>query len=63
MYPLNSASVCPLLELNRCCQAATNSFFFLTEVQLIYNVVLISTVQQSDAVIHTYIYIYIYTFF
>ena len=31
--------------------------FFLIEVQLIYNVVLISAVQQSDAVIH------IYTFF
>ena len=27
-------------------------FFFLTEVQLIYNVVLVSDVQQSDSVIH-----------
>ena len=30
-------------------------FFFLIEVELIYNVVLISDAQQSDSVIHTYI--------
>ena len=29
--------------------------FFFNEVQLIYNVVLISTVQQNDSVIYTYI--------
>ena len=29
------------------------------EIQLIYNVVLISAVQQSDSVIHAYIYIFI----
>ena len=34
------------------------SLIFL-EVYLIYNVVLISAIQQSDFVIHTYIYIYI----
>ena len=35
------------------------SFYFnLIEVQLIYNVVLISAVQQCDSVIHIYIYIY-----
>ena len=44
------------------------SFFlsFLTEVQLIYNVVLVSGVQQSDSVIHTYVYflinIYLFIF-
>ena len=36
--------------------------FFLTEVWLIYNVVLVSGVQQSDSVIYIYIYIYIYLF-
>ena len=35
--------------------------FYFIELQLIYYVVLISTVQQSDSVL--YIYIYIYTFF
>ena len=30
---------------------------FFIEVYLIYNVVLVSGVQQSDSVIHTYIYI------
>ena len=34
---------------------------FFIEVQLIYNVVLISVVQKSDSV--TYIYIYIYNLF
>ena len=36
---------------------------FLIEVQLIYNIVLVSGVQQSDSVIHTYICIYLYSFF
>ena len=31
--------------------------FLLTDVQLTYNVVLISAVQQSDSVLHIYIYI------
>ena len=31
----------------------TSLFFFLTEVYLTYNVMLISGVQQSDSVIHT----------
>ena len=35
-----------------------NFSFFLIEIQWIYNVVLISAVQQCDSVIH-YIYIYI----
>ena len=38
--------------------------FFLTEIELIYNVVLVSDVQQSDSVIHIYKYIYsFYMFF
>ena len=37
-------------------------FFNLIEVQLIYNVMLISSVEQSDSVIHIY-YIIIYFFF
>ena len=37
----------------------TRISFFLIEVYLIYNVVLISAVQQSDSVIYIYIYIYI----
>ena len=35
-------------------------FLFLSEVQLIYNVVLISAIQQSDSVIHTYIFFFIF---
>ena len=43
---------------------ASNVFKLLKiEIQLIYNVVLISGIQQSDSVIHTYIYIYIYLLF
>ena len=30
--------------------------FFLIEVSLIYNIVLVSDIQQSDFVIHIYIY-------
>ena len=42
---------------------ASNVFKLLKiEIQLIYNVVLISGIQQSDSVIHTYIYIYIFFF-
>ena len=42
-------------------------YYFLIEVYLIYNVVLVSGVQHSDLVIHTYIkyiyvHIYIYSF-
>ena len=32
-----------------------------TEIKLIYNVVLVFGVQQSDSVIYIYIYIYIHT--
>ena len=38
-------------------QVAENSFF-ITGVELIYNVVLVSGVQQSDSVIRTHIYIF-----
>ena len=31
---------------------------FLIEIQLIYNVLLVSDIQQSDSVIHAYIYIF-----
>ena len=43
--------------LNHCTTREAPSLIFFIEVQLIYNVVLISAVQQSDSVIH------IYTFF
>ena len=36
--------------------------FFLIEVQLIYSVVLVSGIQQSDSVMHTYIYIYSFSY-
>ena len=36
----------------------SQSWYFLSEVQLVNNV-LISTLQQSDYVIHIYVYIYI----
>ena len=32
--------------------------FFLIEIYLIYNVVLISDVQQSDSIIHIYSFLY-----
>ena len=38
----------------------TVSFFFLSEAWLIYNVVLVSGIQQSDSVIDTHVYMYIY---
>ena len=34
-------------------------FFLLIAVELIYNVVLVSSIQQSDSVIHMSIYLYI----
>ena len=40
-------------------QGAHPAFFFLIDVQLIYNVVLVSAVQQSNSVIRIYVYIYI----
>ena len=33
-----------------------------TEVELIYNVVLVSSVQQSDSVSYIYVYVYTYTY-
>ena len=36
---------------------------YFIEVWLIYNVVLISAVQQSDSVIHIYIYTFFFIFF
>ena len=36
--------------------------FFFIEVQLIYNIVLISAIQQSDLVVRVCIYIYIYIY-
>ena len=41
------------------------TFFFLmhfVELQLIYNVVLVSDIQQNDSVIYIYVYTYIYPF-
>ena len=41
----------------------TDDDFFFFDVELIYNVVLISSVHQSDSVIHIYIYIFFFIFF
>ena len=35
-------------------------FFFFIEVELIYNIVLVSTVQQSDSVIHVYTFFLVF---
>ena len=43
--------------LRHCPPTHTFCIFFI-EVELIYNVVLVSGVQQSDSVIHTYISIF-----
>ena len=40
----------------------SNLILFLIEVQLIYNVVLIAAVQQSDSVIHIYIYTHSFSY-
>ena len=37
--------------------------FFFIELQLVYNVVLVSGVQQSDSFIHTYISIFFQIYF
>ena len=37
-------------------------FFFLIEIHLIYNIVFISGVQESDSVIYTYMYSFSYSF-
>ena len=36
------------------------TFKFSIEVQLIYSVVLVSSVQQTDSIIYIYIYIYVF---
>ena len=41
---------------------ASHYRLFFIEVLLIFNVVLAIAVQQTDSVIHTYIYMPIYTF-
>ena len=38
-------------------------FIFIFEVELIYNVTLVSGVQHSDSVIHIYIYTFFFRFF
>ena len=38
-------------------------YFFFIEIQLVYNILLISAVQQGDSVVHAYIYIYILCIF
>ena len=37
-------------------------YFFLIEVELIYNVVLISAVQQSDLDIYLHVYVWVFLF-
>ena len=37
------------------------SFFFLTEIYLVYNITLVSSVEQSDSVIHMYTHTHTYT--
>ena len=49
---------CPLASWP-CLRKATGFFFFLIEVELIYNVALISAIQQSDSVTHIYILFHI----
>ena len=42
--------------------SAFKKFYFI-DVYLIYNVVLISAIQQCDSVTHTYIYTFFFIFF
>ena len=45
------------LVFARCCEEGNGSAFAVaSEVQLIYNAVLVSSVEQSDLVIHTYLF-------
>ena len=43
-------------------QATSRVWSFLIEVYLICSVLLVSSVQKSDSVIHTYIYIFFFRF-
>ena len=52
-----------MTELNGACRINFLFFFkiYFIEVELIYNIVLVSTVQQSDsAVIHVYTFFFIF---
>ena len=63
---LNSSSTTQLHKLRQDLSTCSHDvplcreqrFFFLVEVELIYNVVLVSGVQQSVSVMHIYIYIF-----
>ena len=60
--PASSSDVSPFMFLH---SDATQSAFYLlsfNEVQLIYKIVLVSGVQQSDSVIHSYVHTHIYSF-
>ena len=49
------------IDINAACMKCdTHSFFFALKVQLIYNVVLISVVQQSDSDIYIYVLFHIF---
>ena len=39
-----------------------NFYFIFIDVQLIYNTVLVSGIQQNDLAMHIFIYIYIYAY-
>ena len=49
-----------LIFLLRSCDSGILSFFFLIEIYLIYSIVLVSGIQQSDSVMYVCVYIYIY---
>ena len=44
------------------CFLFVSLLLFFIEVELIYNVVPVSAVQESDSVVHTHIYIYLHSF-
>ena len=57
-----------LFLLSLCCRLANEPLFFFlnlffVDIQLIYNVVLISAVQQTDSVVHIYTFFFVDIFF
>ena len=49
-----------VINMGSCLRVSLFFKIYFIQVQLIYNVVLISAVQQSDSLIHIHIYMYIY---
>ena len=59
MIPVRGACMCVCVCVYKGIKLTYLKIYFI-EVQLIYNVVLISTIQQSDSIIHMYAFCFIF---